>query len=142
MYETILIPTDGSAGSMAAAAHALDIAAAADATVHVLYVLDTRMTPVSSGMDREEVLALVEASDEDPTGPILQRAEAAGVPAVETIQVGIPHETILDYIADHDIDLVVMGTHGRTGLQHALLGSVTERVVRTADVPVLSVHPE
>ena len=53
---------------------------------------------------------------------------------------GRPAEAIREYVDDTDVDLVVLGTHGRRGLDHALLGSVTERVVRTAPVPVLTVR--
>jgi len=55
---------------------------------------------------------------------------------------GEPHRVIVEYANEEDCDLVVMGTHGRTGLQRYLLGSVTEKVVRTCDVPVLTVRHE
>lgn len=90
-------------------------------------------------MDREEVVELLEQSGEKPTTPVLQRAEGANIPAIEAIRLGVPHETIREYVDEEDIDLVVMGTHGRTGLERALLGSTTERVVRTVDTPVVTV---
>lgn len=141
MYETILVPTDGSQGADAAAAHAVDLAKIHGATVHALYVADVRMSPIDSSMDHDEVVALVEESETHPTASLLDRAKEAGVPAVEAIRLGIPHNCIEAYADDVGADLVVMGTHGRTGVEHALLGSVTERVVRTLDVPVLTVHP-
>ena len=55
---------------------------------------------------------------------------------------GVPHDTILEYAEEADVDVVVMGTHGRSGLDRYLLGSVTERVVRSAEVPVLTVRME
>jgi len=58
---------------------------------------------------------------------------------VEAI-VGTPAGSIVEYAAGHDIDLVVMGTHGRGGVSHLLMGSVAERVVRTAPCPVLTVR--
>jgi len=139
MYETILVPTDGSEGALAAVDHAIDIAGRYGATLHALFVADTRMSPVSSGMDREDLLDLLAEAGGKPTTPVLERAEAAGVPAVESIEAGVPYKRIRQYVADHDVDLVVMGTHGRTGLEHALLGSLTERAVRTLGVPVLAV---
>lgn len=141
MYETILVPTDGDDGALAAASEALDLLAPGG-TLHVLYVLDTRMSPLTAEMDREEALALLDDSTHDPTGAVLDRAEDAGVEAVEVIRFGVPHAVICEYVTDEGVDLVVMGTHGRTGVEHALLGSVTERVVRLADVPVLTVHPD
>jgi len=49
---------------------------------------------------------------------------------------GVPHDVVLDYAAEFDVDLLVVGTHGRTGVERAVLGSVAERLVRRADVPV------
>jgi nucleotide-binding universal stress UspA family protein len=140
VYERVLVPTDGSDAATAAAEHAIDLAATCDATVHALYVVDVRMSPISTGMDREAVLDLLDRSDHQPVASVTALAEAAGVPVVEAIRLGVPHETIRAHAAEHDIDLVVMGTHGRTGLERTLLGSVTERVLRTVDVPVLTVR--
>ena len=142
MYETILVPTDGSDGSIAAAEEAITLATPGETTLHALYVVDVRMSPLTEHTDHDDLVALFEESDADPTGPVLRRATDADVPAVEAIRVGVPHEVITEYAADHDADLVVMGTHGRTGLERGLLGSVTERVVRLADVPVLTVQPD
>lgn len=139
MYDRILVPTDGSDGANLAADHAVDIAGTYDATLHVLYVADVRMSPISTRMDRDEVIELLEESGGRPTSSILERAEANDVPASEAIRVGVPHEVIREYVDEHDIELVVMGTHGRTGLAHTLMGSTTERTVRTVDVPVLAV---
>ncbi|WP_251343803.1 universal stress protein [Haloplanus halophilus] len=142
MYERVLVPTDGSDAAAAAAEHAIDIASAYGATVHALYVADVRMSPISTGMDREAVRDLLDRSNRDPTGAVRERADAAGVPVVEALRIGVPHEAIGAYVDDHDVDLVVMGTHGRTGLERTMLGSVTERVLRTVDAPVLTVRGE
>jgi nucleotide-binding universal stress UspA family protein len=73
---------------------------------------------------------------------VIHQAEEAGVDAVEaSVAQGTPHQAILEYVDYHDIDLVVMGTHGRTGLDRYLMGSVTENVVRLSDAPVLTVGP-
>jgi nucleotide-binding universal stress UspA family protein len=141
MYDTILVPTDGSDGAAAAAAHAVDLAKIHGATVHALYVVDVRMSPISANMDHDEVIELVDESGDRPTAAVLDRAERAGVPTVEAIRLGVPHRIIREYAEGEGIDLVVMGTHGRTGIEHALVGSVTERVVRTLDVPVLTIRP-
>jgi nucleotide-binding universal stress UspA family protein len=139
MYRTILVPTDGSDGAVAAATHALDIARTYGATVHALHVVDVRMSPIDTDMDRDEVVRLLEQSGEKPTAPIRELGERAGVPTVESVRLGVPAEIIRGYVDDHDVDLVVMGTRGRTGLEHVLLGSVTERTLRTVDAPVLAV---
>jgi len=66
--------------------------------------------------------------------------QLGGVDVTTTVRAGYPHEVILDYAETEGIDLIVMGTHGRTGLDRYLIGSVTEKVVRLSDVPVLSVR--
>jgi nucleotide-binding universal stress UspA family protein len=69
-------------------------------------------------------------------------AEAAGAPRVGTATaIGEPAHEIVGFAADERVDLLVLGTHGRTGLEHALMGSIAERVVRRARCPVLTVHP-
>jgi nucleotide-binding universal stress UspA family protein len=71
---------------------------------------------------------------------VAERAADAGVETVTAVEPGVPDDVVVEYAADHDCDLVVMGTHGRTGLQRYLLGSVTERTVRRSSVPVLTVR--
>ncbi|WP_257300299.1 universal stress protein [Haloarchaeobius sp. FL176] len=139
MYESILVPTDGSEGAAQAAERALDMAELHDSTVHVLYVVDVRMSPVDESMDHDEVVELLEEVSGKPTTPIVERARDRGVAVVETIRIGVPFESIQAYLSENDIDIVVMGTHGRTGLEHTFLGSTAERIVRTANVPVLTV---
>jgi len=140
VYERVLVPTDGSDAAAAAADHAVGIAGTDGATVHALYVVDVRMSPVDADVDREAARDLLEASDRRPLESVRARAAAADVPVVDAIRVGVPHEAINTYADEHDVDLVVMGTHGRTGLKRGLLGSVTERVLRSADVPVMTVR--
>jgi nucleotide-binding universal stress UspA family protein len=77
---------------------------------------------------------------EDVAGSVAGRAAAAGVETVDPpVLRGTPHREIVDYAARSGTDLVAMGTHGRTGLDRYLLGSVTERVVRRSPTPVLAV---
>ena len=72
----------------------------------------------------------------------LAREKLAGVSHEIVVASGNAAPEILDLAAKRDIDLIVMGTHGRTGVKHFLLGSVAERVVREASVPVLTIHPK
>jgi nucleotide-binding universal stress UspA family protein len=139
MYDTILVPTDGSDAVTAAVDRAIDLAEQYDATLHGLYVVDSGSygtLDLSSGV----VVEALENEGERALGELADRAEAAGI-AVETEMVhGTPHTAILDYAEEHGVDLVVMGTHGRRGFDRFLLGSVTEKVVRTATVPVMTVR--
>jgi nucleotide-binding universal stress UspA family protein len=140
VYDTLLLPTDGSEGTAAAAEHAGAIAARFGAAVHVVSVADerNRFESPSAGLASE-------AWDERERERAEAAAEgtAAALPddvTVETAVVeGVPHEAIVDYAEREGVDAVVMGTHGRTGLDHYLVGSVAEKVVRTSPVPVLTV---
>jgi nucleotide-binding universal stress UspA family protein len=138
MYRRILVPTDGSAGSRAALAEAVELADRFDATVHSLYVADTSAAHAETGY--VDIIESFERIGEETTAEAVDYAERAGVEAVGAVRTGRPHGAILDYADEAGADLVVMGTHGRTGLDRYLLGSVTEKVVRTADVPVLTVR--
>jgi nucleotide-binding universal stress UspA family protein len=138
MYDTILVPTDGSAGADAALAEAIDLASAFDATVHSLYVADTSAAQPETGY--VDIVESFERIGEETTTEAVDRAQQAGVEAVGAVRTGLPHRAILDYAEEIGADLVVMGTHGRTGLERYLLGSVTEKVVRTADAPVLTIR--
>jgi len=138
MYSAILIPTDGSEGTDGAIDHAIDIATTYDAALHTLYVVDTDI-----GVDASIAGAFDALEDvgQDAIDEVVSRAEAAGVRQIEgAIAQGKPHRVILEYADGNDVDLVVMGTHGRTGLNRYLIGSVTERVVRLSDTPVLTVR--
>jgi nucleotide-binding universal stress UspA family protein len=140
MYETILHPTDGSEASMAAADHAIGLAAENRAALRFLYVVDVSSLAADDfgGVLLENLERYGRTALEDLT----ERAEAAGVDAVTAVETGVPHREILADAEESGADLIVMGTHGRTGLDRFLLGSVSERVVRTAGVPVLVVPPE
>ena len=137
MYETILVPTDGSDIAAGAAEHAFALARVFDATVHVLYVVDE-----SAGrllLDTHSVGSVLETlSKEGDTATADLAARAEGVDIVTEVVRGMHiAEAIADYATAHDADLIVMGTQGRHGAKH-FLGSVTERVLARASVPVLA----
>jgi nucleotide-binding universal stress UspA family protein len=140
MYETILLPTDGSAGADDATTRGLDLARVADATVHILSVVDTSVQPAGlDDADAETLRQQQEARCRAATDRIVEQANDSGLECVDHIRQGVPYETILAYAAEQDIDLVVMGSHGRTGAERARFGSTTERVITLGDVPVMSV---
>ncbi|WP_248897162.1 universal stress protein [Haloplanus halobius] len=137
MYDRILVPTDGSEGTSEAIDHAIRMATDQGATLHAIYVVEN----VAGGeATAATVLDALEAAGQEAIDDLIERAESAGVETVEGVVArGTPHQAILDYADEHDIGLVVMGTHGRTGVDRYLLGSVAERVVRLSDVPTLVV---
>ena len=140
MYDHILVPTDGSSGTATSIEQAAAIARDNEATVHVLYVIDQRLYRAASKDTKDEVVASLEEEGDLAIDDAVTRFEELGIEVVTERHPGIPYKSILAYADDHSIDLVVMGTHGRTGRDRvATLGSVTERVVKNADVPVLVV---
>ncbi|MEF8814198.1 MAG: universal stress protein [Halovenus sp.] len=139
MYDRVLFPTDGSETASAVFDYVLAVASTHDATVHGLHVADT--TDVSDTRSGADVVDVLEQEGEDMVDEIATRAEEAGVSVVTDVHRGDPAGKIVEYADEHDIDLLVMPTHGRSGLERYLLGSVTERVVNTASSPVLTVTP-
>jgi nucleotide-binding universal stress UspA family protein len=138
MYERILLPTDGGPGTDAAVGQAVGLARRCRAALHVLHVVDTSVLP----LDRHsrELVADLEEWGVESIEKVATRARAEGVePVVDALRQGAPAAAILDYVDEADIDLVVMATHGGSGLRRYLLGSVTARIVRTSPVPVLVV---
>ncbi|SIR75942.1 universal stress protein [Natronorubrum thiooxidans] len=141
MFTTILVPTDGSAGAEATIDHALDLGRTYEAEIHSLYVVETGGTPAGlAADDREELYAPSERRGREATIRITDEAEAHDLRAAREVREGVPHRTILEYVDEQAVDMIIMGTHGRTGADRARLGSTTERVLALSDVPVLSVR--
>jgi nucleotide-binding universal stress UspA family protein len=137
-FERVLVPTDGSDAANVAADHGIRIAEATDAAIHVVHVVN--LTSVSGEFGSAEVLKALEDAGQQAVDDVIGRAEDAGLRSVEaSVLSGTPARAIMDYADERDIDVIAMGTHGRTGLERYLLGSVTEKIVRITDVPVLTV---
>lgn len=146
----ILYPTDFSDLSLYALRYARNFCKAFDAELHVLHVVDeayqnwVTMGPntIPVGPTSQEMLDLGREQmalflDEHLEGGRLP------FPVVSKVVLGRPYPTILDYASQQQVDMIVIATHGRGALTHMLLGSVTEKVVRKAPCPVLTVrHPE
>ena len=139
MYDRILIPTDGSDAVETAVEHAFGLAEAYDATVHVLYVVEP---PYAADAAMADVYSSLEAAGERIVTDVGERAAAADVESVTATRTGTAHREIIEYAEAEGVDVIVMGTHGRTGLQRLVLGSVTERVVRLSPVPVVTVRSD
>lgn len=140
MYERILLPTDGSEGSDRAVEQAIGLASETGGELHVLFVVED--IPYAPELMDDQVEGQLRALGEEAIEEIRARAADAGVTVVTEVRQGAPHSAILGYADEAAADVIVMGTHGRSGLDRYLLGSVTERVVRTAEVPVLTVRRE
>jgi len=141
MYDDILVPVDGSDCSFAALERAEDLAATYGATLHVVSVADVRTTFGDSPTDFDpgQVVDFARKRAQMAVDDAVDRV-GGDLEVREEVVAGIPAEDIVEYANAEGIDMIVMGTHGRSGLNRVLLGSVTERVVRTSPVPVLTVR--
>jgi nucleotide-binding universal stress UspA family protein len=138
----VLVPIDFSDASDAAVAHAKEIALTYGAEIDLLHVVEEPSYPPAYGADVEAF----------PTPDVIERVERQLASMAEEeigyehvmveARTGHPSTTILDYVDEREIDLVVIATRGRTGLDHLVLGSVTERVLRRAPTPVFVVKPD
>src|SRR6476469_3069256 len=139
MYRHILIPTDGSKLADQGVAHGLALAKSLGARVSVIFVVEpfSEMT----GRFLEAVATYAELRKEQATSALDRAAKAAKEAGVscETIQLanGQPHQAIIAAAEDKGCDLIVMSSHGRSGLAVLLIGSVTNKVLTHAKTPVL-----
>jgi nucleotide-binding universal stress UspA family protein len=140
--QRILVPSDFSDCSDAAVRYGLELARKFGATLHLLHVVqDPATQPWAAEGFAVPVLEAVDQWQKDAKArldaliPSEDRARA-----VVSCSIAAPFPEILRYAADNDIDLIVMGTHGRGGVSHMLLGSIAEKVVRRAPCPVLTVR--
>lgn len=141
LYDHILVPTDGSAETRQAVEHAIDLAGEHGATIHALYVLNTASyASVSVDASWEGVSDMLREEGEAAVEAVGDLARAADVEVVSVLRSGSPSREIVRYAEEEGCDLVVMGTHGRGGIDRLLLGSVAERVVRSSEIPVLTVR--
>ncbi len=140
----ILFPTDFSELSKPAEKFACELADQFGAELHVLHVLHEffmTMPPTAAALlVPPELLNEVIASAEEELRTIPPKAWSFGANVVRVVRRGSTFDTIVKYATDNAIDLIVIGTHGRSGLPHVLLGSVAERVVQHATCPVLTVR--
>jgi nucleotide-binding universal stress UspA family protein len=141
-YGTILVPIDFSKTSERAFDVARSLATSAGPArlvlVHACFVpVEVEALIGSAAAQRVEV----EREARESLDQLRERTERGGIACEVAIVWGRPEHVILTAAADREADLIVIGTHGRTGLAHVVLGSVAERVVREAECPVLTVKP-
>lgn len=140
----MLAPTDFSAFSKQAIDSAFALAQRFGAKVSLLHVIEQ---PDSSGVSAVPpglatiLLEDLERESRRELARLLPEAEGTNVEVTRHVVVGVPYRRIVETAAAEKVDLIVMATHGRTGLSHLVMGSVAERVVRTAPCPVLTMRP-
>jgi nucleotide-binding universal stress UspA family protein len=136
-----LVPVDFSTYSEQALAYAFELATKLQARVTVLHVIHHLPMGVSDAPSSLPYPALylqeLEAEVQQRLDAQRQQLQEAGLAGEVLMMHGVPFQTIVDVARDQHVDLIVMGTHGRTGVHHLLMGSVAEKVVRLAPCPVL-----
>ncbi|WP_049900901.1 universal stress protein [Natrinema sp. J7-1] len=141
MYDDVLIPTDGSDTVPETLAHGLPIAADNDATIHSLYVVDSRVPAAADDETAADLERSLEAEGRNAVADVEERAAAADLETVSEVRHGTPAKTILEYADEAGVDLIVIGTRGKSPREKVTsLGSVSERVVDNASVPVFVVR--
>jgi nucleotide-binding universal stress UspA family protein len=139
----ILVPTDFSSYAETAMHYALDLAQDYAAEVLLLHVIPERdlraIFDYPLGFPLEQVLHEYQDKVEQHCAQVAAQAQQQGTPVTPLVSFGVPYEKIIQAAKDHHVDLLIMATHGRTGLSHAVLGSVAERVVRLAPCPVVTI---
>ena len=140
----ILVPTDFSEPAQAALQYAQALAQEFESRLHLLHVVPEPYvypwgTELSS-LPLGDLLTQAEEAAKERLAQLSRGMDALAGGTEFSTAIGPPVDRILDYVSQHQIDLIVMGTHGRGMVGHLLLGSVVERVIRRATVPVLTVH--
>lgn len=150
MYNSILVPTDGNKPAVQAAVHAFNLAKWHNASIYVLYVVEEPSAGLMDGADVfgepgvttrvGDIRPFLQEMGTQATEDLVALADELDIEVATEILTGKPDETICDFAEEHDIDLIVMGTRGRSGVDRILQGSVTERVLRSTDIPLLAIH--
>ena len=151
MFTRILVPLDGSELAEKALPVAKSIAQSSGTTIHLVQVvsrlpeleagrtgLSIQVAELEIGVARQLVEARITRGKEYVTS-VAAQIEKEGIEATTALLEGAPSENIVNYAKEHGIDLVVMSTHGYSGLKRFFVGSVTDRVIRSCEVPVLVV---
>ncbi|RKS78353.1 nucleotide-binding universal stress UspA family protein [Haloarcula quadrata] len=139
MYDHILVPYDGSDEARKGAEHGIELAAALDATVHALYVIDLPGTPRALALrdDEEEMREEYRDYGEEVLANLGTVAEEHGVDYETHFKTGAPSEKIVEFAEGEGMDAIVLGSAFRGKLGN-LLGGTTDKVVRTSSIPVIS----
>jgi universal stress protein A len=141
---SILAPTDFSAHSEKAVRYACGLAERVGAELHLLHILSEILPagpdPLLMPVMPPEYYQENEQRASETLDRLLNPAWGSPRSVVRAVRWGSPVEAIVAYAEDQKIDLIVIATHGRTGLSHVLLGSVAERIVREAPCPVLTIR--
>jgi len=140
----ILVPTDFSENAEHALNYAIELAAQCSAKIHLLHtpVIPTYLLMDLSYSPGPEAVTRILNDAQEELDAQSKMIGDAGIEHFSVIREGTVHEVIRDYAKEHDIDLAVIGTHGRTGVSKLMYGSVAERVIKTVHTPVIVIPPD
>ncbi len=139
----ILVPTDFSESSKAALPYAIDLARKYEAKIVIFHVFDEELiSPIffETGVTAQDYFQRIQEHFEAAVNEFLEDIDIQGLEVEAQLGNGKPFVEIIKFARENGIDLIVMATHGRSGLSHAFLGSVTEKVIRKSFCPVLIVR--
>lgn len=143
IFKKILLPTDFSEWSKEAIEYTISLAVSYDAQIHILHVVDN--VPVlafhSIDLNSETVLRDSERQAKEALDGLIKSHFTYNRNLVPVIRHGEASKEIVKYACEEGMDLIIMATHGRTGLAHVVMGSIAEKVVRHSEVPVLTIKP-
>jgi len=142
MYDEILVGVDGSEPASRAAKHAVGQARCFDARLHVLHAVSPRLFDVFSSDNIEGLVDDATERGEKLVETVADEARADGIDVVTHVEQRVPHEAIIKYAEENGIDLIVLGSRGRSdkSISDRLLGGVSSKVIHLSDKPVMTVH--
>jgi len=144
--KNILLPTDFSKLSISVSDYAVDLAERNSAKLHILHVLEKKppiLTIRSLDLSEEKIIKTIEQDAKSNLDKVVEKVKKNKNIEIEAaIRKGIDYEEIIKYAEKLKIDLIVIATHGRTGILHTLLGSVAEKVIRYSKTPVFVCKPK
>ncbi len=142
-FKKILVPTDYSDLSVTALDYAVSLAGIFGSRIYLMHTLDTIPVLALQNMDltTEAVISDTERNARNDLHMFVISTIGNIPNLVEVVRKGIAEEEIVRFAKEEDIDLIIMATHGRSGLSHVLMGSVAEKVVQQSPAPVLIVNP-
>ncbi|RPJ34049.1 MAG: universal stress protein [Planctomycetaceae bacterium] len=143
-FQHILAPTDFSEYSKKAVASALELAKKFGAKLSILHVIELPPYPIEGYVPPSLSATFLDDLERQATqdlAELVPEAEAGNVEVVRMVAVGTPYSRIIETAETEHVDLIVMATAGRAGFSRLVMGSIAERVVRTASCPVLTIRP-
>jgi nucleotide-binding universal stress UspA family protein len=142
---SILVPIDFSIHSKNALKYALPLAEKFKASLHLVYVVEPTIYPADLGFGQVVLPGVEDELREkgaEELDALIQREIGGRVSATSSVRTGNPHQEILHEAEERGVDMIVVATHGHSGVEHMLFGSTADRIVRNAKCPVLTVRPE